>query len=560
MSDFDVLIRGGMVFDGRRNPRYRGDVGIKDGKIAAVGRLRTSDARKTLDASGMHVAPGVVDLHTHYDSQVFWDPSCSISSWHGVTSVVIGNCGFGFAPVKPEFRDRSMLTMTRVEAIPLASMQEGMPWDWVTFPEFLDSVDRTPKAVNILAYQPLNPILTWVMGLERAKAGEMPTDAEHAEMRRLLNHALDAGAGGWSAQWHPPSPDMPTGAGQLDYDGTYMPTDVMNFETIMELASVLAERNQGSMQFFGKGKLVEEVAELGRPIVLTNLVSGPEQRETIAWLNGCWERGLPIHVNAFTTQVGSTFRVIDNYGAGTWDFVTAWREATLGTLEEKLAKLSDPTCRAAMKAQLPDIPRIPEIVVLRGQTPETAQWDETKIKDIARALGKDLVDTFWDIAVADRLETVFFADNVNLDAKYLKELLQCEWVGPGISDGGAHSKYLTAGRYPTEFLVNHVRDSAWMSVEDAHWKLSALPAFASGFRGRGTIEEGAAADLIVYDYENLAILPEEVAYDYPADEWRRVQRASGYRYILVNGEITIEEDKQQTDVTSGRLLRHGVDH
>src|SRR5271166_2273853 len=142
MPEYDFIIRDGMVIDGTPMPRFRADIGIKNGRIAKIGRLRASDAAKNVDASGHIVAPGFVDLHTHYDAQLFWDPYCSISSWHGVTSIVIGNCGFGFAPVRPEFRERAMLTMTRVEAIPLAAMRAGLPWDWVSFPEFLDSIDR----------------------------------------------------------------------------------------------------------------------------------------------------------------------------------------------------------------------------------------------------------------------------------------------------------------------------------------------------------------------------------------------------------------------------------
>ena len=146
------------------------------------------------------MAPGFVDLHTHYDAQLFWDPYCSISSWHGVTSLVIGNCGFGFAPVKPDFRDRAMLTMTRTEAIPYVSMKAGLPWDWVTYPEFLDSIDRRPKGVNLLPFVPMAPVMVWVMGLEAAKSGRMPTEAETAEMKRIVHEAMDHGACGWSAQ------------------------------------------------------------------------------------------------------------------------------------------------------------------------------------------------------------------------------------------------------------------------------------------------------------------------------------------------------------------------
>src|SRR3954471_17508348 len=166
MTTYDTIIAGGTVVDGTRAQRLRADVGIVDGRIAAIGRLSPTDADEVLDAEGMIVAPGHVDLHTHYDAQLFWDPYCTLSGWHGVTSVVIGNCGFGFAPVRPEDRERAMRSMTRVEAIPYGAMKAGLPWDWVTFPEFLDRLDRLPKGLNMLSYVPLNPLLVHVMGYE----------------------------------------------------------------------------------------------------------------------------------------------------------------------------------------------------------------------------------------------------------------------------------------------------------------------------------------------------------------------------------------------------------
>src|SRR6476619_5668463 len=164
MPEFDVVIKGGTIIDGLRTPRYQADVGIKGSRITCISRIPESDAKQVLDASGMIVAPGFLDLHTHYDSQIFWDPWCTMSGWHGVTSVVIGNCGFGFAPCRPEDQDRAMQTVSRNEAVPLKTMRAGMPWDWVTFPEFLDSVDRTPKGVNVMAFVPLAPLYGYVAG------------------------------------------------------------------------------------------------------------------------------------------------------------------------------------------------------------------------------------------------------------------------------------------------------------------------------------------------------------------------------------------------------------
>ena len=236
MAQFDLVLRGGTIVDGTMSARYRADIGVVDGVIAEIGRIPAHEADEVLDANGHIVAPGFIDLHTHYDAQLFWDPYCSLSGWHGVTSVVIGNCGFGFAPVQPDFRERAMLTMVRTEAIPLASMQLGMPWDWVTYPEMLDSIDRAPKAVNLLPYIGVNPMLIWVMGLEDAKSGRKPTAEETAQLKRLLHEAMDAGACGWSAQRM--LPDGPA-AVQRDFDGSPMPTDVMHDETCRELAKVL---------------------------------------------------------------------------------------------------------------------------------------------------------------------------------------------------------------------------------------------------------------------------------------------------------------------------------
>src|SRR5229473_1798158 len=164
MAEFDLVIRGGTVIDGTRMPRYRADVGIKDGKVAKLGNLKAHQAKKVIDAGGLNVVPGFVDLHTHYDAQLFWDPYCTLSGWHGVTSVVIGNCGFGFAPVRPADRERAMRSMTRVEAIPFNAMKAGLPWNWVTYPEFLDRLDRIPKSFNVRPFMPVSPLLVWVLG------------------------------------------------------------------------------------------------------------------------------------------------------------------------------------------------------------------------------------------------------------------------------------------------------------------------------------------------------------------------------------------------------------
>lgn len=565
MAAYDVVIKGGTVVDGTGGPRFRADVGVAGGRVAEMGRIAASEGRRVLDADGLVVAPGFVDLHTHYDAQVFWDPYCTLSGWHGITSVAIGNCGFGFAPVAPDSRERAMRSMTRVEAIPYDSMREGMPWDWVTFPEFLDSLDRTPKAVNLLPYVPVGPLLIWVLGYDDAKAGRKPTDAEHDEMCRLLDEAMDAGACGWSTQRL-----VPTGpaAVQRDWDGSPMVSDVMHDETCRALAGVLGRRNDGFMQMtFTSGDpkadavLYEEMATIsGRP-VLYNVVQAFDarpwvHRNTLAWLERCRERGVRVYGQGLTTDAGFTFTFED---WNLFDDSDAWCEATTGTTAEKLAKLADPARRQRLRDEMPQTATapLPSITVLGPRTAETKPYENLTVAEVAERTGKHPVDAMLDVAVADGLRTLFFANPPNVDLGLLKEIVDNPYVLFGVSDGGAHTKFLTAGRYPTETLTKLVRTHGMLSLEDAHWRLSALPAMLAGFRDRGVLRKGGPADVVVYDYENLSIGPSEVVHDLPGGEWRRIQRASGYRWVLVNGQVTIEDDKE-TATHSGQLLRHGT--
>jgi len=563
MPEFDLIIKDGMVIDGTRMPRCRADVGISAGRIAKIGRLRSSDAARTLDASGLIVAPGFVDLHTHYDAQLFWDPYCSISSWHGVTSVVIGNCGFGFAPVRPENRERAMLTMTRVEAIPYASMKAGLPWDWTTIPEFLDSAERHPKAINMLPYVAVSPLLIWVMGLEAAKT-RPPTEEEERELCRLLDEAMDAGACGWSAQRLDPNGPACV---QRDYDGSPMVSDVMSDDTCIAFARVLARRNEGFMQMTlvsGDPKKdalhYEKLAEIsGRPI-LYNVVqprdSAPQiHRGAIAWLEDCRRRGLPVYGQGATGDTGMDFTFVD---WNLFDDIPVWCEATTGEPADRMRKLGDPARREALRANIPRVitDSFDQIVFTRVYRDDLKSYEGMTLRAISEKTGKHPVDVMLDVAVGDELRTEFFSPGPNLREDFNREMVSYEWLIPGVSDGGAHTKFFTGGKYPTEFITKWARDNACMSLEDAHWRLSALPAMCAGFRDRGTLREGAPADIVVYDFDNLRLRPVEIAHDFPGGEWRRVQKADGYRYILVNGEVTMV-DGTETGTMSGRLLRHG---
>jgi len=568
--EYDVVIKNGMIVDGARNPRYRSDIGIKDGIIVRIGKIENPRAKKVVDASGLVVAPGFIDLHTHYDAQVFWDPYLSTSGFHGVTSVVIGNCGFGFAPMAVELRERAMKSMTRVEAIPMATMEAALPWDWVSYPEYLDSIERSPKSVNVLPYMPVNPILIWVLGLADAKAGRKPTDAEHAQMAKLLHEAMDAGACGWSAQCLGQSgqPEVETqgGAAQNDFDGTPMPSDVMWPETRAVLAKVLSERGEGFIALsmgLSNPEEWEKLADIsGAPLLWQALPpSGDEMGSAIrshllGWLNSCQERGLRIYAQGITQDppLVFTFDYYDLWGP-------VWGEYMGPNLSvaAKLANLADPEVRAKLREaplKYMFISSIPDTRLHKIYNAEYRRFEGLLISEVAEQTGKHPVDVVCDIVLADELKTIFETRQFDTTLEGIKSLIDNPFVIPGLSDGGAHLKYLTAGSYGTEYIAKFVREHKLTTLEEAHWRLSALPAFCAGFRDRGTLREGAAADIIVYDYDNLTFTFPEFVRDLPGNEYRVTNRGAGYRYVLVNGEITIEGDAP-THVHSGALLRNG---
>ena len=570
---FDKVIKGGTILDGQRTPRFVSDIGIRNGAIAYIGDIRDTGGAEVIDAAGLIVAPGFVDLHTHYDSQLFWDPYCTLSGWHGVTSVVIGNCGFGFAPCKPEDRDRAMLSMARNEAVPLATMQQGMPWDWESFPEFLDSVERTPKGVNILSYVPLGPVLMNVMGLQAAKS-RSATPAERDRMRKVFNEALDAGACGFSAQ-------IGGAEGvQRDYDGTPMATDLMSHEDIMLFAEVLRERGEGFIQIAGGGqKLAEDLAEVsGRPIIWNLLAVGADQhgvatmmhRDAIKWLDDANARGLRIFAQALTCSVGFTFNMED---WNLFDSSPIWRQVTLGTHEERLRKMADPAIRRELREEYDAgkgpiagggteqanglaVAGIAGLFITETTTERWKKYDGFTVGELAKALDKHPIDAFLDLVIDEDMKTTFETPPLKLDRDGMKEMAGSSVALPGVSDGGAHTKFITLGAYPTEFLTMHVRQNQIMDLEEAHWRLSGYPAYAAGLKDRGVLREGMPADIVIYDFEALTLLPAEVTHDFPANEWRRTRKATGYRYIIVNGETTFI-DGECTGATPGRLLRHG---
>ena len=480
MATYDIQLKGGTVVDGTRVPRYRADVWIKDGTIAQIGGQAPGSAKRVIDADGLIVAPGFIDLHTHYDAQIRWDPYCTISGWHGVTSVVLGNCGFGFAPVKPDFRERSMLTMTRTEAIPYDAMKVGMDWDWETIPEYLDSLDRSAKGVNCIQYMPTASLMTYVMGLEAAKS-RPATEAERQEMKRLLHEGMQAGLCGFSIQRLGPD------STQADYDGSPMVTDTMADADILNLGEVLSERGDGFIQITqATGNIKDDLrfleqlaATAKRPILHNAIVPARKDpkvhRRSLDWLERCREQGLPIFGQTGTHRTGFAF-TLEHWNL--YDASPAWRELTTGTKQEKLAKMKNPALREAVKRETEEADRKLQVIQagVGGAIPTLLVQSVNNQTGLEKYVGKSLgqiaeeehktpIDVMLDLSLAGDLNVEFLGPNKGFNAQYMAEMINdSDYTFPGVSDGGAHTKFFTGGAFTTDFLHWLVRDEGRITL------------------------------------------------------------------------------------------------
>ncbi|MEZ4289523.1 MAG: amidohydrolase family protein [Myxococcota bacterium] len=557
MARYDLVIRGGLIVDGARNPRYKGDVAIKDGRIARMGRVPRGQAEREIDAEGLVVAPGFIDLHTPYDAQVFWDPYLTTSGTNGVTSVVIGNCGFGFAPMREEHRERAMQSMTKVEAIPLATLEATMPWDWVTYPEMLDSIDRAPKAVNLLPYIGVNPMLIWVMGLEDAKSGRKPTAEETAQLKRLLHEAMDAGACGWSTQTlgtpGDPTAETAGGAAQSDYDGTPMPSDVMWPETLRALAEVLGERGEGFVEMSAAHlprEIWEELAEIsGAPFIYQALPASDMMidmnEDLFAWFERCREKGLRIYGQGITQNppLVMTFDYWDLWGP-VWTGFTGPEVPRA----EKLANFADPAVREKLRAEPLKhmlIASIDQAKVSTVKSRENERFVGKTIGEIAQELGKHPVDAICDLVVSDELGDELRAAAIRHRPRRSQAAARQSLDHPGPL-GRRCAPRVPRRRRLCDGADRRVRTRA-RDPEPRGGALAALglARLLRGLPDRGVLREGAAADIVVYDCENLAY--EFELRPRPAGrQYRVVSGGQGYRYVLVNGQVTIEDDERPT--------------
>ena len=552
MPEFDLVIRGGTIVDGTGIPRLRADLGVKNGRVAMISGRISAGAAKEIDASGCIVAPGAIDLHTHYDAQLNWDPYASLSGWFGVTSLTVGQCGFGFAPTRPEDRDLNMRMMNRIEAIPLESMRQGMRWDWETFPEYMDSLDKQGLGVNVGALVPFSPLRGYVLGMIPARERTSVTEAELNQMKQILRDSMKAGAFGISADKN--LEDRPE-------DGSWLPSHVASKEEFFALAQVMSEFGVGHLGWTigisddrpeQRDMLAEMVRMSGRPL---HVVLGDD--EGYEWLEEMRAEGLPVVAQQGSVPTFAEFK-LSEYNL--FDYMPNWIQPLVGTKEERIAKLSEDGVRPGMKQDVIDRPHPrtdwTQVQVVEVALERNLKYEGLSIADISEAENKHPLDVFLDIALDEDLETEFAHPAAAQGDDARADRITNPNVHISVSDGGAHTRFLVNSVWPVYFLAHWIRDRELMTLEQAHQKMSQFPAWFADMRNRGTLRIGDWADIMIYNMDELGLLYDKPQFetDFPGGEKRLVQKPTGMRYVIVNGTVTFIGN-DCTNALPGKLLR-----
>jgi N-acyl-D-aspartate/D-glutamate deacylase len=556
---YDLVIKNGMVVDGTGFARYRADVAVKDGRIVEIGKVGGA-AETTIDAEGRFVAPGIIDLHTHYDAQPYWDRLCTSSIWHGVTSVLMGNCGLTLAPLRPEHRDAMLATFCCVEDIPVRSLASVLRWEWETFDEYLKAID-VGLGLNLMPLVGHNPLRLSAMG--QAAWDRAATTDEVAEMQRLLRASLQAGAWGWSTTV------SPTHAGPK---GEPVPTRLAGNDERIALGRTLGEFNRGIIEILPPGAARPDEADRAhlREVALTSgrrvffLTFDAEARPFVeeatqegAQLTALL-RAIPFNPR-FTLKKTTFFSNLDG-----WDVVMA------KPFEERLAVLGDPQRRATLREQAmqrqrrrPGVPGrfVPwsSIIVKKVARPEHRALEGRRLVEIAEAQGQHVADVMLDLAVAERLDTEFqLVTRSAAEEVALAEFVKTGHALPSQTDAGAHlnTNPCTAGE-SSYVLGEWVRERALMTLEDAVRRFTFQPARIMGLRDRGLVREGMAADLMVFDLARIGVMEDEITHDGPNGTPRRVQGAHGVDFVIVGGQMVLDHGKH-TGALPGRVLRAGA--
>lgn len=558
--DYDLRIVGGTLVDGTGAPGRRGDLGIRDGRLVAVGDA-PGRARETVDASGQVVAPGFVDIHTHYDAQVFWDRLCTISPWHGVTSVVIGNCGFGVAPTRPDHRRLILRTLEKVEGMSLASLEAGCGTDWPfeTFPQYLEAVERRGIGINIGAFLGHTPMRLYVMGEEATERAATP--AEVARMQAIVREAMAAGALGIA------SSKAPTHVG---YEGRPVPSRLAELAELQALASAMAESGRGILQATaGPGLFLDEFRTLaratGRPITWTALLAGMlGPGSGVMLLERSKElvrEGLPITPQVACRPLNFEFDFVEPFP---FESLPTFTGVSAADREGKIRIYRDPAFRQVLRdtftAEMAGPFRACWDRIFVAYCPQEPALEERSLADIAAERHVDPIDFMFDLALASDLAARFRMAIVNFDEDEVGVLLRDPDTVLGLSDAGAHASQLCDACFSTHLLSHWVRERGLLSVEEAVRMLTTRPASIVGITDRGRLAPGLAADVTVFDPATVAASPLRRVRDLPAGADRLVSDATGVALVVVNGTIVRRDGQSTVDAMGalpGRVLRGG---
>ena len=566
---YDLIIRNGTIVDGSGLPRYRGDVGIVHGKIATIGKIRAS-AKDILDAEGHVVAPGFIDGHTHMDAQVNWDPLGTCSCWHGITSVVMGNCGFSLAPCREHDKDLVMRNLERAEDISPAAMEAGIKWTWETFPDYLDTVERLPKGINYAAYMGHSALRTYVMG-ERAFS-EQATPDDIARMQREVRDAMRAGAMGFttSRTYNHQTPD-----------GRPVASRLASWDEVRQLVGVMGEMNAGIFEIAGEDtlnkpevlqdyttRLRELAVDTGVPITFGTFSRryAPDYwRPYFAMADATAAEGgrMFIQVHSRALNLVLSFETQMPY-----DRLPVWRDMRQLPLAQQEAALRNPD----MRRKLVEVARQQEDDGGQGVGPaaRSANYEylfvmdnptppHRSIAEMARALNKAPVDVVIDLALQKHMKQFFLQPLVNENQDHVLEMMRHPRAVVTFSDSGAHVSQIMDSSLQTHLLSYWVREKQAVTLEDAVRMLSFVPASHWSMTGRGLLRQGYAADIVVFDPEQIGPQMPEVVYDLPAGARRLKQQATGIMATVVNGEVLLRYN-EHTGALPGQLIRSALAH
>ena len=560
---YDLLVKNGTVIDGSGSPGYRADVGVVDGKIAAIGRINES-AKRTIDADGHIVSPGFVDGHTHMDAQIFWDPIGSCSCYHGVTSVVMGNCGFTLAPCKQEDADMVFRNLERAEDLSRDAMLEGIDWRWETFPEFLDVIDELPKGINYAGYIGHSALRTYVMG-ERAFSDAAGED-DVRSMRGLVKQAVQAGAIGFSTS---------RTFNHLTADDRPVASRIAEWNEVRAIVNAVGETGKGLFEIAGEapGRDPERIAEYHGRLRDLAVESGVPQtwgmfsvraapdlwRPYFDLLDETAAAGGRMFAQVHSRALSSLLSFESNTPFDNWEY---WSEFRQLPLAEQAAKMRNPEIKAKLIEIASREYTGPRIVGAEARPPEWDYiypmddmiYDKPSMAEIARGKGLHPVELMIDMALERDLKMFFRQPIANEDQAQVLDMMKHPRSVITFSDSGAHVSQIMDSSLQTHLLSYWVREKQAMTLEEAIKQITYNTATMWGLHDRGLLREGMAADLVVFDADTIGAKMPEVVNDLPASAKRLKQTADGILNTVVNGEILLTNN-DHSGAAPGQLLR-----